>query len=103
MAGKPRKHKVFKNRWFVRFARREGIEDAALCAAIRKVEKGLIDADLGGGVIKRRMVVVRATAGGSGATPVPMIGCRFVRELTPEECDTLGLRASSQDLDFVVF
>ncbi len=56
--------RIFKNRWFVRFARREGIEDENLCEAIDRAEKGLIDADLGGGVIKQR--IARPNEGKSG-------------------------------------
>ncbi len=47
--------RIFKSRWFQRFARKEGIADAALCEAIVRAEKGQIDADLGGGVIKQRI------------------------------------------------
>lgn len=47
--------KIFKSKWFQRFARKEGIEDAALREAVRRAEKGQIDADLGGGVIKQRI------------------------------------------------
>ena len=46
---------IFKSRWFQRFARKEGIEDAALREALARAEKGQIDADLGGGVIKQRI------------------------------------------------
>ena len=56
--------RIFKNRWFVRFARKEKIGDAALCDAIRRAEMGLIDADLGGGLIKQR--VARPGEGRSG-------------------------------------
>lgn len=56
--------RIFKNKWFVRFARREGIEDTDLCEAIERAEKGLIDADLGGGVIKQR--IARPSGGKSG-------------------------------------
>jgi hypothetical protein len=38
-----------------RFARKSRIDDALLVEAIERVEKGLIDADLGGGVIKQRV------------------------------------------------
>ena len=37
------------------FARKAGIEDALLVEAIERAEKGLVDADLGGGVIKQRV------------------------------------------------
>jgi len=56
--------RIFKTKSFVRFARRERISDASLCEAIRRAERGLIDADLGGGVIKQR--VARAGQGRSG-------------------------------------
>jgi hypothetical protein len=56
--------RVFKNKWFSRFARKEGIEDADLCNAITDAEKGLMDADLGGGVIKQR--IARPHEGKSG-------------------------------------
>jgi hypothetical protein len=47
--------RIFKNVWFGRFARREKIKDAALKDAVARAEKGVIDADLGGGVIKQRL------------------------------------------------
>jgi len=47
--------RVFKTKPFARFASREGIADAALCEAVRRAEAGLIDADLGGGVVKLRL------------------------------------------------
>ena len=48
----------------MRFTRQQGIEDEALCDAITNAEKGLIDADLGGGVIKQRLA--RPSEGKSG-------------------------------------
>jgi len=47
--------RIFKSRWFLRFARKEGIADVALCEAIARAERGQIDAELGGGVIKQRI------------------------------------------------
>jgi hypothetical protein len=47
--------KVFKNAWFGRFARKEKISADALWDAVERAEKGQIDADLGGGVIKQRI------------------------------------------------
>lgn len=55
---------IFKNRWFVRFARREKINDDTLLKAINDAERGVIDADLGGYVIKQR--VARPGQGKSG-------------------------------------
>ena len=41
--------------WFERFARQQGIEDSDLYGAISRANEGLIDTDLGGGVIKQRI------------------------------------------------
>ena len=56
--------RVFKTKWFVRFARRERIADRTLREAVERAERGLIDADLGNGVIKQR--VARSGQGKSG-------------------------------------
>ena len=47
--------RIFKSRWFQRFARKEGIADAVLSETVARAEKGQIDADLGGEVIKQRI------------------------------------------------
>ncbi len=56
--------RIFKTKWLVRFARRERISDQSLGEAISRAERGLVDADLGGGLIKQR--VARAGQGRSG-------------------------------------
>jgi hypothetical protein len=56
--------RIFRNKPFTRFARRARIMDAELCEAVANVERGLIDADLGGGVIKQR--IARKGGGKSG-------------------------------------
>ena len=55
---------TFKTKAFARFADREGLEDAAVCEAVRRARRGLIDANLGGSVIKQR--VARKGGGRSG-------------------------------------
>ena len=47
--------RVFKNAWFVRFAKKERLSDLQLWAAIEAAERGLIDANLGSGVVKLRI------------------------------------------------
>jgi hypothetical protein len=49
---------------FARFSHRERISDGSLCEAISRAQRGLVDADLGGGVIKQR--IARAGQGRSG-------------------------------------
>lgn len=38
-----------------RFTRRQRIADASLCEAVESAQRGLVDADLGGGLIKQRV------------------------------------------------
>jgi hypothetical protein len=47
--------RVFKTKEFSRFARREDIEDGQLRGAVERAPRGLIDADLGGGLVKQRV------------------------------------------------
>lgn len=47
--------RIFKDKGFNRFARRQNISDKDLCEAIERADRGLIDAELGGGVIKQRI------------------------------------------------
>jgi hypothetical protein len=47
--------RIYKSRCFQRFARKEGIADAVLREAVARAEKGQIDAELGGEVIKQRI------------------------------------------------
>lgn len=56
--------RIFVTRWFARFARHERITNASLLEAIARAEQGLIDADLGGGLIKLHMA--RQSQGRSG-------------------------------------
>jgi hypothetical protein len=56
--------RIYKTKWVVRFARREKIGDGDLIEAVQRAGPGLIDADLGGGIIKQR--VARAGQGRSG-------------------------------------
>ena len=56
--------RLFKTKWFMRYARQEKLEDHNLCDAIARAERGLVDADLGGGIIKQR--VARTGQGRSG-------------------------------------
>jgi hypothetical protein len=47
--------RVYKLKGFARFQRRERIADMALIETILAAERGLVDADLGGGLIKQRV------------------------------------------------
>jgi hypothetical protein len=55
---------IFQNRNVARATRKEGVSDEACIRAIDDAERGLIDADLGGGLIKQR--IAREGGGKSG-------------------------------------
>ncbi len=69
--------RVFKSKWFAKFARRERIVDAKLCGAVRNAERGVIDADYGGGVIKQR--IARPNEGKSGGYRSIVFFCKGER------------------------
>ena len=60
--------RVFKTRHFVRWMRKTDLTDTALCAAVSEMAQGLIDADLGGGVIKKRIALPGRGKSGSART-----------------------------------
>jgi hypothetical protein len=56
--------RIFKSKTFTRDAKKFGLADADLLAAVAAAERGLLDADLGGGVVKQR--IAREGEGKSG-------------------------------------
>ena len=55
---------IYNTRWFERWARKQGLPASSLCAAVQEMAAGLLDADLGGGLVKKR--VARPGQGKSG-------------------------------------
>ncbi len=49
--------RVFKTRHFSRWLRKSDLTDAALCAAVSEMVAGLIDAEWGGDVLKKRVAL----------------------------------------------
>lgn len=62
--------RVFKTRYFQRWMRKTELTDSALCLAVTEMEQGLIDADLGGGVVKKRVPLPGRGKSGSVRTLV---------------------------------
>ena len=57
--------RVFKNKAFSKWAAKEGLVDVVLLAAVDEMERGLIDADMGGHVVKKRVALAgRGKSGG---------------------------------------
>lgn len=48
---------VYKSKWFGKWADKEDLTDQDLSAAVKEMENGLIDADLGGHVVKKRVAL----------------------------------------------
>lgn len=48
-------NRIFKTRHFQRWMRKTELTDQTLCCAVAEMVLGLIDADLGGGVLKKRV------------------------------------------------
>ena len=58
--------RIFKTRYFGRWMRKTALTDAALCQAVQEMVDGLVDADLGGDVVKKRVALPgRGKSGGA--------------------------------------
>ena len=55
---------TYETRSFSRWAKKEGLNATALCAAVSEMASGLFEADLGSGLLKKR--IARAGQGKSG-------------------------------------
>lgn len=60
--------KIYVTKWFDRWCRNQAISDAALCKAVDEMEKGLIDANLGGNLYKKRVAAPGRGKSGSYRT-----------------------------------
>lgn len=49
--------RVFKTRQFSKWMRKTDLPDTALCQAVQEMVSGLVDADLGGDVLKKRVAL----------------------------------------------
>lgn len=55
---------IYMTRWFERWARKQDLGEHALCKAVSEMQSGLYEADLGGGLLKKR--IARPGQGKSG-------------------------------------
>lgn len=108
--------RVFKTRHFSRWMRKAELSDPALCVAVLEMERGLIDADLGGGVVKKRVALPgRGKSGGARTLVATNKGNRWFfvfgfekserSNVTAKELEALQkiaadlLKLTSKDLD----
>lgn len=98
--------RVFKTRHFARWMRKSELTDAALCAAVAEMAAGLIDADLGGDVVKKRVALPgQGKRGGARTLVATRKGSRWFfvfgfekserANVTPTELDALQTLAGS--------
>jgi hypothetical protein len=62
--------RVFKIRHFSRWMRKTAMSNSALCKAVEEMERGLVDADLGGNILKKRVALPGRGKSGSVRTLV---------------------------------
>lgn len=99
--------RVFRTRTFSRWMRRAGLTDARLVACVAEMAEGLIDADLGGRVVKKRIALAgRGKSGSARAIVATNLDDRwyFVFGFAKNERSTIGpaelraLKALAEDL-----
>ena len=83
---------VYKTRQFGKWAGKEGLTDSMLVEAVVEMESGLIDADLGGHVVKKRIALPgRGKSGGTRTLLAYRLGDRafFVYGFAKNERDNI--------------
>ncbi len=87
--------RVFKTRSFARWASKANLVDAALCAAVEEMSNGLVDSDLGSGVVKKRIAVPGRGKRGGARTLLATnkaSRCFFMFGLEKNERDNIDAR-----------
>lgn len=59
---------IYKTKNFTRWARKIGLNDFLLERAVLEIQRGLMDADLGGGIVKKRIALPERGKRGSTRT-----------------------------------
>lgn len=90
--------RVFKTRYFVRWMRKTDLTNSALCHAVAEMVQGLVDADLGGGVVKKRVAMPgRGKSGGARTLVATNKGNRWFFVFGFEKSDRANI--SNQELE----
>ena len=90
--------RVFKTRHFSRWMRKTELTDSSLCLAVVEMIQGLIDADLGGGVIKKRVGLAgRGKRGGARTLVATNRGNRWFFLFGFEKNDRANISAEEKE------
>ncbi|WP_396432348.1 type II toxin-antitoxin system RelE/ParE family toxin [Limnohabitans sp.] len=90
--------RVFKTKTFDRWARKV-LSDELLCQAAREIEQGKYEADLGGGVCKKRVAVPGQGKSGSTRTLVAKKHNTAIFFLAGREKNSAGSDFSAKEVD----
>jgi hypothetical protein len=90
--------RVFKTKTFDRWARKV-VADKLLCQAAREIEQGLFEADLGGGLCKKRVVLPGQGKSGSARTLVAKKHKGAIFFLAGREKSTPGSDFSDKEVE----
>ena len=70
--------RAFRTRTFLRWMRQAGLSDETLCRAVEEMANGLIDAHLGGNLVKKRVALPgRGKSGGTRTIVATHLGDRW--------------------------
>jgi hypothetical protein len=90
--------RVFKTRHFSRWMRKTELTDSSLCLAVVEMIQGLIDADLGGGVVKKRVGLAgRGKRGGARTLVATNRGNRWFFLFGFEKNDRANISAEEKE------
>ena len=67
---------IYLSKVFSRLARHEGLTDVHICQAVAEMNKGLIDANLGAGLFKKRVAIPGQGKRGSWRTLLGFQACK---------------------------
>lgn len=93
-----RTKRVFKLKTFSRWSKKL-VTDEALCAAAREIEQGIFEADLGGGICKKRVAIAGKGKSGSTRTLVAKKHERAIFFLVGREKNAPGSDFSDKVID----
>ncbi len=89
--------RVFKTKTFDRWAKKL-LSDTSLCIAAREIEQGIYEADLGGGVCKKRVPIPGQGKSGSTRTLVAKKHKNAIYFLTGREKSAAGSDFSDKEV-----
>ena len=77
-------NRVFRTRTFTRWMRKTGLTDEALSDAVDEMARGLVDADLGGHVVKKRVALPGKGKSGGARTNIDKDELKALQEVAQE-------------------